>query len=72
MENTQKNLCNERLSELNSSLRNNLIETKIITIDCWNEEIAPRLSNLALAIDDVPVTARTFRLPNNYFEEVPA
>lgn len=58
----------ESLAELNSALREQCINTKLITIQQWNEEIAPKLSALAMAIQQTTITARTYKLPENYFE----
>lgn len=59
---------NKKLGELNSVLRENFVDTKQVSIYYWNNVIAPNLSRLAQVIDKTHVTARTFRLPENYFE----
>lgn len=59
---------NAALGRLNSTLLEQLIDTKLITIAQWNEEIAPKLSELCMAIEGTTITARTYRLPENYFE----
>lgn len=56
------------LSELNSTLREQCIDTKLITIEQWNEEIAPKLSNIAKVIEGSTITARTYKLSENYHE----
>lgn len=55
------------LADLNNALRQQLVDTKIITPDDWNEKIAPKLSAVSMAIDGVTITARTYRL-TNYFD----
>ncbi len=63
-----KNRIEEALGELDESLRVNLLDTKKITVSDWNKHVAPRLSELGMAIQDVKITARTYRLPENYFD----
>lgn len=69
MNNQHQDRASERLKELNIVLRHQLIDTKLVTIQQWNEEIAPKLSQLSMAIDDVVVSAKTYKLPTNYFGE---
>lgn len=57
----------QKLGELNSTLRKECINTKLITIEQWNAEIAPKLSELSMAIQGVTITARTYKLPESYF-----
>lgn len=59
----------EALANLNNTLREQCINTKLITIEQWNNEIAPKLSQVVMAIEKSSITARTFRLPENYFKE---
>ena len=63
-----KEKIEKALAELNGTLHDQCIDTKLVTIEQWNEEIAPKLSALAMAINDVTITARTYKLPLNYFE----
>lgn len=63
-----KDKSNKLLGKLNNQLRESLVDTKEISISDWNREVAPCLEKLGMIIDKVNVTARTFRLPNNYFE----
>jgi hypothetical protein len=59
------------LRELSSTLHEQLIDTKLVTIAQWNETIAPKISRLINVINglmpDSP-TARTARLPEDYFD----
>ena len=64
-----KERIEKSLAELNNTLREQLIDTKLVTIQQWNEEIAPKLSELAMSIENVNITARTYKLPENYFED---
>lgn len=64
-----KDRQNEALAKLNSTLRELLVDTKIISIEQWNSIIASKLSKLSMTIDETAITARTYRLPENYFEE---
>lgn len=50
------------LGELTSVLHAQCIESGLITLEQWNKEIAPYLSGLHKAIDQVNITARTYRL----------
>lgn len=59
----------DKLRVLNATLREQCIDTQLITIEQWNEEIAPKLSELNMAIEEVKVTAKTYRLPENYHKE---
>ncbi len=69
MKEEYKQKIEKALVELNSTLRNQCIDTKLITIEQWNEEIAPKLSELSMAIEEKTITARTYRLPANYHSE---
>lgn len=66
-----KEKIEKAFGELNSTLREQCINTQLITIEQWNEEIAPKLSRLSNVIGgfmpDSP-TARTYELPKNYFD----
>ncbi len=53
---------NNALIELNKTLHEQLIDTGLVTLEQWNEEIAPKMRSMHLSIDDVKVSARTFRL----------
>ena len=64
-----KEKLNEKLGELNSALREELVNTEEVTISEWNDNIAPLLSKIAQVIDGSSITARTFKLPKNYFDE---
>lgn len=50
------------MRELNRVLQEQLIETGLVTTEQWNEEIAPRMSELAMAVEGSKVTARTYRI----------
>lgn len=61
----------KELAMLNSTLREQLIDTKLVTIRQWNDEMAPRLSrvaNVACGLMPDSPTARTYKLPDNYFD----
>ena len=64
-----KEELNTRLARLNNDLREKILDTHSITIEEWNKRVAPSLSEISMIIDEVRLTARTFRLPDNYFEE---
>lgn len=59
------------LAELNGTLRKECIDTQLITIEQWNEKIAPKLSRLSNVIKgympDSP-TARTYEITESYFD----
>jgi len=55
------------LAALNNTLREQCVDTRLITVEQWNAEIAPKLSQLCMAIQGVGITARTYKLPVNYF-----
>ena len=57
-----KERIEEAMRQLTSTLREQCIDTQLITKEQWNEEIAPKLSELGMAVDDVHITARTYRL----------
>lgn len=57
-----KERIEEAMRQLTSTLREECIETGLITKEQWNEEIAPRLSEVGMAIDDVKITPRTYRI----------
>ena len=57
----------EQLATLNNVLREELIDTRRLDIGQWNEKGAPKLSALANAVQGVSISARTYRLPDNYF-----
>lgn len=63
-----KDKQNEALSNLNEILRELLVDTHKVSINQWNNRIAPKLSELSMAIDGLKITARTFILPKSYFE----
>jgi hypothetical protein len=63
----EKEKIEEALGALNSTLREQCVDTKLITIQQWNDCIAPKLSELAMAIEGTKITARTYKLPQNYF-----
>lgn len=63
-----KEAIEKALAELNSTLREQTIDTQLVTIEQWNEEIAPKLSALSMAIEGTSITARTYKLPENYFD----
>ncbi len=65
---TPQEEMNDALGRLNSLLRERLVDTKKMSIADWNKVIAPMLSKLGMIIDGVSVTARTFKLPENYFD----
>lgn len=62
-----KERVENEVTALNRTLREQLIDTRLVTLEQWNAEIAPKLMNLTMAIDDVKITARTYRL-ENYFD----
>lgn len=62
MKEQHKKEINDALRELNSTLYEECIATGLITIEQWNEAIAPKLSLLHMAIEEIRVTARTYRL----------
>ncbi len=64
-----KEWIEKSLGELNSKLREELIDTKLVSISDWNNKFAPALSDVAKAIEGSTITARTYKLPLNYFEE---
>lgn len=63
-----KRKIEKALIDLNITLREQLIDTKLVTIQQWNEEIAPKMMNMLLFIEEEQVTARTFGLPESYFD----
>jgi hypothetical protein len=56
------------LRNLNCTLREQTIDTKLVTISQWNECIAPALSQIAQVLEGSKITARTYELPDNYHE----
>lgn len=61
----QKENIDEAMRQLTSTLRAELTETGLVTTQQWNEGIAPKLAKLALAVDDVSISARTYRIPDD-------
>lgn len=59
----------KELGELNETLRNELVYSKAFDINEWNTKFAPALSKIAQAIKGSTITARTYKLPSNFFEE---
>ena len=50
------------LAALNNTLRETLVESERMSIQEWNEKIAPRLSGIVQAMEGTTITARTFIL----------
>jgi len=57
-----KDNINEAMRQLTSILHTELIDTGLVTTEQWNATIAPRLFILGMTIDNVNVSARTYRL----------
>lgn len=58
----QKERIEEAMRQLTGTLHEQLRDTGFVTDEQWDAEIAPKLSALGMAIDDVNVTARTYRV----------
>lgn len=57
------------MRDLTDTLRKKLVKSRIISIEQWNEDFAPKLSEVAMSIEDTNVTARTYKLREDYLEE---
>jgi len=65
MDNDRKKKVEEAMRKLTATLREQCIDTQLVTVKHWNSEIAPSMSALALAIEGWPEgspTARTYKL----------
>lgn len=58
----------EAMRTLTGVLHAQCVDTQLITIEQWNEEIAPALSRVAMALHETGITARTYKLPDTYFD----
>lgn len=52
------------MRELTSALREQLIDTKLVTAEQFNTELAPKLSELAMAVErnETGITARKYKI----------
>lgn len=63
-----KDKINTTIGKIHASLCENFVPDKI-SVEEYNEKIAPHLSELGMIADGVKVTARTFRIHKSLFEE---
>lgn len=52
----------DALAALNVALRRELVESGLVSIDWWNERVAPQLEGVVSAMLRSPIHPRTFRL----------
>lgn len=62
MEKEQYILIEMKLRDLVGTLHKECVDSGLITVEQWNEEIASKLSNLSMAIEGVTITARNYKL----------
>ena len=64
-----KEKVEEALRALTQTLRDELLRTGLVTNLQWNDSIAPKLTNLHMEINEIRVTARTYKVHHSFVEE---